>query len=113
MINKILIAGLVCVALTPAWAASWPPPEQPSMFAGTPGYVKVPGAAFAPDSTHAYKIIFNATRKADKPSELAPAIGDAASVLSELRGQGVSPANSKFALVFHGPAVDAIMTDAN
>ena len=113
MIKKFIVAGLACAALTPAFAASWPPPEQPSLFAGTPGYVKVPGAALAPDPAHVYKIIFNATRKADKPNELAPSIGDAASVLSELRGQGVSPANSKFALVFHGPAVDAILSDAN
>jgi intracellular sulfur oxidation DsrE/DsrF family protein len=105
---SILIAGLT----TPVLVAQWPAPKAP-VISEADGYVIIPQAAVPPDRAHVYKAIFDATRAADKPTQLLPALNMAGSELNAFAVAGVSPQNAKFALVFHGPAIDGILDDAH
>src|SRR6184192_1300254 len=93
-------------------AAQWPPPKAPAV-SGADGYVEIPNAALAPTKTSNYRAIFDATRPADKPTELLPALNMAGSELNALATANVPLANAKFAIVFHGPAVDGILDEAH
>ena len=64
-------------------AAQWPPPKAPAVSRAD-GYVEIPNAALAPTKTSNYRAIFDATRPADKPSELLPALNMAGSELNAL-----------------------------
>jgi len=89
------------------------PAPVPAMISGAYPYVPIPGAAAAPDKSRVYKVIFNVTRASAKPEELVEGILFAATDLSALRGQGVPASNTKFALIFHGPAVDGLLDNAD
>jgi intracellular sulfur oxidation DsrE/DsrF family protein len=107
-----ILSALSCIA---AFAAD-PAPVKP-MIAGALPYVPIPGAAATPDRSHVYKVIFNVTQGAAQPDQPVAGILFAATDLSALRGQGVPQANTKFALIFHGPggpalgAVDALLNN--
>ena len=93
-------------------AGQWPPPKAPAV-PGADGYVEIPNATLAPTKNSSYRAIFDATRRADKPTELLPALNMAGSELNALAAANVPMANAKFALVFHGPAVDGILDEAH
>jgi len=110
--SAVLVLLFAVTDITVSAGADWPPPLPP-MIPGAFGFVPIPGAAVAPDPSHAYKVIFDTTRAAAKPDLPADGILFAATDLSALRGQGVAPANTKFALIFHGRAIDAILDNAH
>jgi len=60
-----------------------------------------------------YKAIFDATHAADKPAELLPALSMAGSELNAFGVAGVPLRNAKFAIVFHGPAINGILDEAH
>ena len=93
-------------------AAQWPPPKAPAV-SGADGYVEIPNAALAPTKNSIYRAIFDATRPADRPTELLPALNMVGSELNALATGNVPLANAKFALVFHGSAVDGILDEAH
>jgi hypothetical protein len=93
-------------------AAQWPPPKAPAV-SGADGYVEIPNAALAPTKTSNYRAIFDATRPADKPTELLPALNMAGSELNALAAANVPMTDARFAVVFHGPAVDGILDQAH
>jgi len=105
-----LALGVLAVAT--AYAGRWAAPQSP-VFPEASGYVTIPGAALPPLPTRVYHVIFDATRAADRPTELVPAIDNAASELNAFSVAGVPQANAKFVLVFHGPAMDALLDDAH
>ncbi len=93
----------------------------PALFAAEPGaplipgalpYHALPGAAATPDRTRVYKVIFDVTRASPSPDKPVDGVLFAATDLSALRGQGVPEPNTRFALIFHGPAVGALLDDA-
>jgi len=84
-----------------------PPPVQPT------GYVAIPGAAVQPDKTHIYRTIFDATKIAELPNKVMPAIEMLAIEQNALLDvSGVPAKNVNFAIVFHGEAIDAALNDA-
>jgi len=89
------------------------PAPVPAMIPGALPYVPIPGAVAAPDKGRVYKVIFNVTQAAPKPDQPADGVLFAATDLSALRGQGVAAANTRFALIFHGPAVEALLDNAS
>jgi intracellular sulfur oxidation DsrE/DsrF family protein len=89
------------------------PSPVPAMISGAYPYVAIPGAAAAPDKSRIYKVIFNVTKASAKPEEPVEGVLFAATDLSALRGQGVPASNTKFALIFHGPAVDGLLDNAS
>jgi len=106
---KALIALLVTVGTV---AGQWPPPKSPAVPEAD-GYVEIPNAALVPEKTNSYRAIFDATRAADKPSELLPAINMAGSELNALAVMKIPLSDARFAVVFHGSAVDGVLDDAH
>jgi intracellular sulfur oxidation DsrE/DsrF family protein len=108
-----IIAALIlaCALALPAMAADWPPKSEPPGITGSMGYAKLPDAAYNPDPTHTYKIVFDVTRAADKPGEAALGIALAATELDQLRGNGLPAKKIKLALVFHGDALNSILNN--
>jgi intracellular sulfur oxidation DsrE/DsrF family protein len=90
----------------------WPAPKAPIISAAD-GYVAIPNVAIPPDPTHSYRAIFDATRGSKDPKQLVPALNMAGSELNAFGVAGVSPANIKFAVVFHGAALDALLDDSH
>jgi intracellular sulfur oxidation DsrE/DsrF family protein len=65
------------------------------------------------DKGRVYKAIFDATRAADKPTVLLPALNMAGSELNAFGVAGVPLQNTKFAIVFHGPAINGILDEVH
>jgi len=113
LVPLTILSVLSCIAVS---AADPPTPAKP-MIAGALPYMPIPGAAASPDRSHVYKVIFNVTQGAAQPDQPVAGVLFAATDLSALRGQGVPAANTKFALIFHGPggptlgAVDALLNN--
>src|SRR5437762_8947088 len=93
-------------------AAQWPPPKAPAV-SGADGYVESADAALAPNKTRNYRAIFDATRPAERPTVLLPALNMAGSELNALAAANVPVTNARFAVVFHGAAVDGILDEAH
>ena len=77
------------------------------------GYVSIPNAAVTPDKKRTYRAIYNATLAPREPSQLVPALNMAGGALNAFAATGVPLSNAKFAVVFHGPAIDGILDDAH
>lgn len=103
-----LAAGVVSSAPMPPW----PAPQAPVISAAD-GYVAIPNVAVPPDKVHGYRAVFDATKRADKPSELMPALNMAGSELNAFGVAGVPLSRVKFVVVFHGAALDGILDDAH
>jgi hypothetical protein len=102
---------IILITITLA-AAQWPPPKAPAMSEAD-GYVEIPNAALAPTKTSNYRAIFDATRPAERPTELLPALNIAGSELNALVAANIPVTNARFAVVFHGPAVAGILDEAH
>jgi intracellular sulfur oxidation DsrE/DsrF family protein len=99
---------IVLIATAIATAAQWPQPKA-SAIPQADGYVEIPNVALGPTKESKYQAIFDATRPADKPSQLVPALNMAGSEINALAAMNAPLSNAKFAIVFHGPAVDGIL----
>jgi intracellular sulfur oxidation DsrE/DsrF family protein len=111
---SLLMGALFATALLaadPSAPAPWPAPKAP-VIPSADGYVDIAHAAVPPDKSHVYRAVFDATQAAGKPTELVPALNMAGSELNALGASGVPPGNAKFVVVFHGAAMDGILTDA-
>jgi len=85
-----------------------PAPKAPAVPEAD-GYVEIPNVALAPTNDSTYRAVFDATRAADKPAALLPALNMAGSELNALATVNAPLRNAKFAIVFHGPAVEGIL----
>jgi len=103
---------VLAMVATPPTAPPWPAPQAPVIPAAD-GYVVIPGAAVPPDRAQKYQAIFDATRAADKPTELLPALNMAGSELNAFGVAGVPAANVRFVVAFHGAAIDGILDEAH
>jgi intracellular sulfur oxidation DsrE/DsrF family protein len=99
---------IILIATLTAAAAQWPQPKSAAVPAAD-GYVEIPNVALPPTKDSKYQAIFDATHAADKAIQLVPALNMAGSELNALAAVGAPLANAKFAIVFHGPAVDGIL----
>ncbi len=104
----LLKTFVLLIATVTAATAQWPSPKSPAIPQAD-GYVEIPEVALAPTKQSRYRAVFDATRPADKATELVPALNMAGSELNALAAANVSLSNAKFAIVFHGSAVDGIL----
>jgi len=74
----IMKTFIILISTITLAAAQWPPPKAPAMSEAN-GYVEIPNAALAPTKTSNYRAIFDATRPAERPTELSPALNMAGS----------------------------------
>ena len=93
-------------------AAQWPKPVA-AVIPEADGYVAIPNAAIPPDRKRTYRAIYDATRFPKEPAQLVPALNMAGSELNAFEASGVPLANAKFAIVFHGSAINGILDDAH
>jgi intracellular sulfur oxidation DsrE/DsrF family protein len=106
---KILILLLASAGIA---AGQWPAAKSPAVPAAD-GYVAIPNVELSPARANIYRAIFDATRGAEKPAQLVPALNMAGSELNALAVEKVPMENAKFVVVFHGAAVDGILDDAH
>ena len=110
---RVAAAIALLVLLTGgAQAAQWAKPQSP-VIPRASGYVPIPHAALMPQRGHVLRAIYDATRAADKPTDLLPALDMAGSELNSLGGLGLPLQTARFAVVFHGAAIDGILDDAH
>ena len=105
----ILCVFLVLLSLT-SFAQAWPAPKAPAIPQAD-GYVVIPNAAVAPDPKTIYRSIFDGTKMPVHTDSILPVINALGGELNDLAVGKVPSGNIKFAIVFHGPAVDGILDD--
>jgi intracellular sulfur oxidation DsrE/DsrF family protein len=103
-------ALIILLASTFAVSAGWPAPKAPAVPEAD-GYVEIPNVALAPTKNSTYRAVFDATRRAENATALIPALNMAGSELNALATVKAPLGNAKFAIVFHGLAVDGILDD--
>ena len=69
---------IILIATATVAAAQWPPPKSPAVSKAD-GYVEIPNVALPPTKDSKYQAIFDATRAAEKATELVPALNMAGS----------------------------------
>jgi intracellular sulfur oxidation DsrE/DsrF family protein len=106
---KTFIAFLATVTVA---AAELPAPQSPAVPEAD-GYVVIPNVALPPTKNTKYRAIFDATLSSETPTELLPALNTAASELNALAAVKLPTSNARFAVVFHGDAVDGILDNAH
>lgn len=99
---------VILIVTVTAAAAQSPQPKAAAVPAAD-GYVEIPNVALPPTKESKYQAIFDATRAADKATQLVPALNMAGSELNALAAVDAPRSNAQFAIVFHGPAVDGIL----
>jgi intracellular sulfur oxidation DsrE/DsrF family protein len=112
--NRLIILALtLAMFATRVHAAGpeWPEPKAPAIPAAD-GYVVIPDVAVAPDRARTYRAIFDATHAAEKQEQLLPALNMAGSEMNAFAVAAVAKGNVKFAVVFHGAALDGLLNDA-
>jgi intracellular sulfur oxidation DsrE/DsrF family protein len=113
MIHRACLAMLAAVALySTGVRGEWPPAQAPVIPAAD-GFVVIPKAAVPPDPGRSYRAVFDATRSADKPAQLLPALNMAGSELNAFGVARVPRDKVKFVVVFHGAALDGILDEAH
>ena len=112
---KPVLAFTLLVVVAPAASkavAQWGAPAAAAIPEAR-GYVSIRDAAITPDKKRTYRAIYNATRAPTEPSRLVPALDMAGAALNAFAATGVPLRNARFAVVFHGPAIDGILGDAH
>ncbi len=110
--RPLLLAFLVSACSTPKMQiAHWPPANSP-VVREADGFAVIEHAAVAPTNSSTYRAVFDATRGAEKPTQLVPAFNMAGSELNTLGASGVPLDHAKFVIVVHGGAVDGVLNDA-
>jgi intracellular sulfur oxidation DsrE/DsrF family protein len=107
MIRAIL--SVCAIASTgSAFAQSWPAPQSPAIPAGR-GYRPIPNVAEPIDPTRTYKALFDSVRGPAKPTDRLPVLERVSLVLNGAALGGVARDKTDIAIIFHGPAVDALL----
>jgi len=106
----IVVAAVVAFAAV-AHSHDWGKPSAP-VIPQADGFFAIHGAALPPQPNETYKAVFDATRSADKPTQILPALNMAGSELNLIAGSSVPLANAKFVVVFHGGGIDGILQDS-
>ena len=75
------------------------------------GYWPIPNAAVVPDKTRDFKVIYDSTKPAAKPEDVAPAVARAAGLVNALGALGLPASHRKIAIVFHDDALPTILRD--
>ena len=112
MMNRPTIAMLGTLLLAgPLPAKNWPAPSPPAL-AHAPGYVDIPNVAVPRDPAHIYKALFDATAAASAPDKVVGVLNRVGLQVNGLLQARVPADHIRFAMIFHGPATDALLTDA-
>lgn len=103
---------LGALGASPALAANWPAPQPPAL-AHAPGYVIIPDVAVPRDPARTYKAIFDATEGVKDHARALPVLARVGLQINGLMLAHVPQDHIRFAMIFHGPSVEALYTDAH
>jgi intracellular sulfur oxidation DsrE/DsrF family protein len=106
----IALAAVVAFAAA-AHAYDWGKPSAP-VIPQADGFFAIRDAALTPRPSETFKAVFDATRGAEKPTQILPALNMAGSELNLIVESGVPLANAKFVVVFHADGIDGILEDS-
>ena len=111
--TRLYLAAVTAVLLgaAPAQAANWPAPQPPAL-AHAQGYVVIPGVAAPLDPARTYKAIFDATEGAKDHAKVLPVLERVGLQINGLTLARVPQDHIRFVMIFHGPSVEALYTDA-
>ena len=98
------VAALVSIHASAQWGR-----PAAAVIPEADGYVTIPNAAVPPDKKRTYRAIYDATRFPKDPTQLLPALNMAGSELNAFAAAKVPLHNVKFAVVFHGAAINGIL----
>jgi len=73
------------------------------------GFFIIPQAKMQPDKNHVYKAVYDATKSANEPTQILPALNMAGSELNALAVCKIPVTQAKFVIVFHGAAITGIL----
>jgi intracellular sulfur oxidation DsrE/DsrF family protein len=71
----------------------------------------LPQAAYQPDRSATYKVVFGLTKASDKPGEVNPALDRVARTVNLYVGAGVPLGHLRFVAVAYGPATPIALND--
>ncbi len=113
MLNSFatMAALAALLPMTAADAANWPARSAATPVTQARGYVNIPDAAVPRDPAHAYKALFDATGAPKDPAKPHDSFVRVGSLINALSQANVPAGNIRFVMVFHGPSVDALLTD--
>src|SRR5438552_1796229 len=86
------ILALLTLSCAVSADASWPEAKSPAIPSAS-GLVVIPGATHASGRKRVYHAVFDATRGADQPDHLLPALDNAGSELNAIAASGFSLSN--------------------
>jgi intracellular sulfur oxidation DsrE/DsrF family protein len=107
----LFLLSLSTTASGARFAGALPPPTPPVITGALP-YVAIPGAVAAPDPKRVYKMAFNVEHGSTDPHKPAGGVLMAASLASNLRGEGVPADHVRIAIVAHDPGLSSMLSDA-
>jgi intracellular sulfur oxidation DsrE/DsrF family protein len=115
MRNSALLMATAALAVMSLGARA---ADQPEGFWATPaitGYGKMhslPQAAYKPDPSQTYKIVFGLTTASKSPDEVNPSLERVARAVNLYSSAGVPLSHLKFVAVAYGPATSLALNDA-
>jgi intracellular sulfur oxidation DsrE/DsrF family protein len=92
-------------------SAGTPASEQTPRIAGYGAVFATPDAAFQPDSTRRYKLVFKVSDAASNPSDLNPALNEVARVINLYARAGVPASQVEAVVAVNGGATPALLDE--
>jgi intracellular sulfur oxidation DsrE/DsrF family protein len=105
---RIAAISLVCAVLGLAPTATAQTPQALPIPGVAPAR-DVPGAKEIPDATTEYRVLFDVSKAAPKPTDVNPTLEAAARYLNTLAKVGVPAEHRKLAVIFHLGGTSAIL----
>jgi len=100
--SVVLAAALVCVS---SWSFAW---EYP-VIKGYGSMDPLPRAAFQPDKSIKYKVLFDITKGAESMDRVNPGLDRVARFLNVMAASDIMPKDVELAAVIHGPATPLVL----
>lgn len=101
----VLAAALVCIS---SWSFAWEYPVIKGYGAVDP----VPSAAFRPDKSIKYRVLFDITKGAETVDKVNPGLDRVARFLNVMAVSSIMPKDVELAAVIHGPATPVVLKNA-
>lgn len=107
---RAMIIALALIAIPyPAMAGS----QQFPVIKHFGGAYSLPHAAEQPDASKAYKVIFDVTKGAAKPSQVNPGVFHVAKAVNIMVSAGVPLSHLHFVAILHGKATVSVLDNAH
>jgi intracellular sulfur oxidation DsrE/DsrF family protein len=97
-----LAAVLICIS---SWSFAW---EYP-VIKGYGPVDPLPSAAFQPDKSIKYRVLFDITKAAETVDKVNPGLDRVARFLNVMAASNIMPRDMELAAVIHGPAAPSVL----